>query len=72
VDEGVGWLERGLAVEPEHPPTLALLALHAIGAGDEPRARAWLERVARQPRVPREQAERLRTAWRERFGSVAP
>ncbi len=72
VAEGVAWLERGLAAEPEHPPTLALLALHAIGAGDEPRARAWLGRVARQPRVPREQTERLRSAWRERFGTAAP
>ena len=72
VAEGLARLEQGLAAEPEHPPTLALLALHAIGTGDERAARGWMERVERQPRVAREQAERLRTMYRERFGRAAP
>ena len=70
--EGLRRLEEGLAAEPEHPATLALLAFHAITGGDEAAARAWLARVERQPRVPREQAERLRAAWRERFGRAVP
>lgn len=72
IPEGLKRLEEALAAEPEHPPTLALLAFHAITSGDEPAARAWLQRVQRQPRVSREQVERLRAAYRERFGRSAP
>lgn len=72
VPEGLTWLERGVAAEPEHPPTLALLALHAIGTGDEAAARGWLQRVGRQPRVAPEQAGRLREAFRSQFGKPAP
>lgn len=72
VPEGLKRLEEALAAEPEHPPTLALLAFHAISSGDEPAAREWMQRVQRQPRVPREQAERLRAAFRERFGRSPP
>lgn len=72
VPAGLKRLEEALAAEPEHPPTLALLAYHAITGGDEAAAQAWMQRVQRQPRVAREQAERLRTAYRERFGRSAP
>jgi tetratricopeptide (TPR) repeat protein len=72
VPEGLQRLAQGLAAEPEHPPTLALLAFHAITSGDEAAARAWMLRVARQPRVAREQEEKLRAAFRERFGRTAP
>ncbi len=72
VPEGLKRLVEGLAAEPEHPPTLALLAIHAITSGDEAAARGWMLRVARQPRVPREQAEKLQAAFRERFGHAAP
>ena len=72
VPEGLQRLEQGLAAEPEHPPTLALLAFHAITSGDEAAARAWMARVERQPRVARDQAEKLRAAFRERFGRTAP
>lgn len=72
VPEGVQWLERGLLAEPEHPPTLVLLALHAIGNGNLPAARAWLQRVAEQPRVPAEQVVRLREAFRKQFDAPPP
>ncbi len=72
VPAGLKRLEEALVAEPEHPPTLALLAYHAITSGDEAAARGWMERVARQPRVPREQAERLRAAFRGQFGRAAP
>ncbi len=72
VEEGLKRLEQGLAAEPEHPPTLALLAFHAITSGNEAAARAWMVRVERQPRVARDQAERLRAAFRERFGRTGP
>ena len=71
VPEGLKRLEEGLAAEPEHPPTLALLAFHAITSGDETAARGWMVRVERQPRVARDQAEKLRAAFRERFGRAA-
>ena len=72
VPEGLQRLAQGLAAEPEHPPTLALLAFHAITSGDEAGARAWMARVERQPRVARDQAEKLRVAFRERFGRPGP
>lgn len=72
VPEGVQWLERGLLAEPGHPPTLALLALHAIGNGNLPAARAWLQRVAEQPRVPADQVARLREAFRKQFNATPP
>jgi hypothetical protein len=72
VPEGLQRLAQGLAAEPEHPPTLALLAFHAITSGDESGARAWMARVERQPRVARDQAEKLRAAFRERFGRPGP
>jgi predicted Zn-dependent protease len=72
VPEGLKWLEAGLAAEPEHPPTLALLAYHAIGSGDEASARTWMQRVRRQPRVPAEQVDRLRQAFHAQFGRVPP
>ncbi len=72
VPEGLQRLEQGLTAEPEHPPTLALLAFHAIGNGDSAAASAWMRRVERQPRVPREQVERLRAAFREQFGRAGP
>lgn len=72
VPDGLKRLEQALAAEPEHPPTLALLAFHAITSGNEPAARSWMQRVQRQPRVPREQADRLKAAYREQFGKPAP
>ena len=72
IPEGLKRLAEGLEAEPEHPPTLALLAFYAITRGDETAARAWMVRVGRQPRVPRDQAEKLRQAFRERFGQATP
>ncbi len=72
VPAGLKRLEEALAAEPEHPPTLALLAFHAITSGDETAAQGWMQRVQRQPRVAPEQAGRLQAAYRERFGRPAP
>ena len=68
VREGVTELQNALAAEPKHPMALALLALHAIGARDEPSARRWMGAVLDQPRVPREQLAQLLAAFREQFG----
>ena len=70
VPEGVAELEQALAAEPDHPMALALLALHAIGERNEPAARKWLAAVLNQPRVPREEVEQLRAAFRDVFGST--
>lgn len=72
VPEGRQVLEAGLRAEPEHPPTLALLAFDAISNGDERAAEALMVRVKNQPRVAREQNERLRLAFQARFGRAAP
>lgn len=72
VPEGLEQLHAALRAEPEHPAVLGLLTFHAVSQGDEATARAWLQRVRAQPRAPGEQVQRLRAAYRERFGREAP
>ncbi|MBL9188690.1 MAG: tetratricopeptide repeat protein [Opitutaceae bacterium] len=66
--EGVAALQRALAAEPDHPGALTTLTLHAIGAGDEAAARAWLGRVRTQVRVPAAMAQELGAEFRRKFG----
>lgn len=66
--EGIAHLQQALAVEPDHPMALSLLALAAISANDEAGARRWLERVRAQPRIAPAQAQRLYAAFRGQFG----
>jgi hypothetical protein len=47
---------------------LSILALSAIGAGDEAAARQWLTRIANQPRVQPQYRQRLLAGYREAFG----
>jgi tetratricopeptide (TPR) repeat protein len=68
VDEGLAAMKQALEAEPEHPDALGVFAFHAISTGDEARARSWLTRIRNQPRVPREQVERLLGAYQEKFG----
>jgi len=68
IPEGLAQLHAALRAEPEHPAVLGLLAFHAVSQGDEASARPWMQRVRAQPRVPAEQVQRLRAAYRERFG----
>ncbi len=72
VPDGVAALHRALAAEPDHPAALTALAIFAIKTGDEPAAREWLRRSARQPRVPRDIAEALDAEFRQRFGHAPP
>jgi tetratricopeptide (TPR) repeat protein len=72
VPEGLEQLHAALRAEPEHPAVLSLLAFHAVNQGDETAARAWMQRVRAQPRVPVDQVQRLRAAFREKFGSESP
>lgn len=66
--EGVAEMRRALEAEPGHPMALSVLAFNAIVTGDEAEAQRWLAAVRNQPRVPREQAERLRSAYQQQFG----
>lgn len=72
VGEGLAALEQALAAEPGHPMALALLALHAINAADAAAAQRWMAAVRDQPRVPAEQREQLRAAYRQQFRRDAP
>lgn len=67
-DEGVAEVRRALDAEPGHPMALSILAFNAIMSGDEPAAQRQLAEVRTQPRVPREQLQRLVNAYREKFG----
>jgi tetratricopeptide (TPR) repeat protein len=68
VDEAVRLLEQSLEAEPGNPMAISTLAYHAITTGDESSALRWLDKVRNQPRVPREQSERLRAAFEQQFG----
>lgn len=72
IGDGVAVLEQALAAEPVHPMALALLALHAINGGDAAGAERWMTAVRDQPRVPAEQREQLRSAYRQQFRREAP
>jgi tetratricopeptide (TPR) repeat protein len=67
-EEGIALMRQALETDPGHPSVLGLLAMHAISTGNLEEADAWLARVTQQPRVPPEQAARLRSAYREQFG----
>lgn len=66
--EGVATVRRALEVEPGNPMALSVLAFNAILSGDEAAARRQFDEVRAQPRVPREQLQRLANAYREKFG----
>lgn len=68
VDEGVEQIRGALVAEPGNPLALSVLAFHAILTGDEAQARDWMTRVSQQPRVRREQFEKLTAAYRQQFG----
>ncbi len=66
--EGVAEMQRALVAEPGHPMALSVLTFNAIQTGDENEAKRWLATIREQPRVPREQVQRLSSAYREQFG----
>jgi tetratricopeptide (TPR) repeat protein len=67
-DEGIPLLQQAVEAEPGNPMALSFLTFHAITTGDERSARRWFAQVREQPRVPPEQVEKLRAAYREQFG----
>ncbi len=69
-DEGLAALQQALAVEPEHPGALAVLAFYAIRNGDRAGAREWLRHIRLQPRVPPEVRDPLWQAFRQQFGQA--
>ncbi|WP_404423952.1 tetratricopeptide repeat protein [Nibricoccus sp. IMCC34717] len=68
VEAGVAILKRVLEIMPAHPVGLTTLAFVSVSTGDKAGARAWLKQCREQPRVPREDLQRLASAYQERFG----
>lgn len=68
IDPGLEQIRAALVAEPGNPMATGILAFHAITTGSESEARAWLHRVALQPRIPRETVEKLQSVYRETFG----
>ncbi len=67
-DAGVRQIQLAIEADPGDPAALGILAFHAISTGRETEARLWLNRVVRQPRVPREQLTVLLQAYQQAFG----
>ncbi len=70
IAEGVRQFERALVAEPDHPVALSSLAFHAIETGDAPAARAWFQRIRRQPRVSEAERKALEERFRGQFGAA--
>jgi Tfp pilus assembly protein PilF len=66
--EGVAQMRIALETDPANPVILVVLAMHNISQGNESEAREWMQRIANQPRVPREHAARLQESFRQKFG----
>ena len=67
-DAGVRQMQLAIDADPGDPAALGILAFHAIATGREAEARQWLNRIAHQPRVPREQSTVLFQAYQQAFG----
>lgn len=68
IDASVAELKEALAVQPDHPAVLPMLAGVAIDEGDEREAAGWIARMRRQPKIPPVENERIAAAFRKRFG----
>jgi tetratricopeptide (TPR) repeat protein len=66
-NEGIRQMQLALEADPGEPTALGLMAFRAISTGHEVEARRWLNRVALQPRVPREQSSALFQAYQQAF-----
>ena len=67
-DEGIAQMRGALVAEPGNPTALTVLTFHAILTGNEAEARRRYNDLRNQPRIPREQAEKLRGAFQQQFG----
>jgi tetratricopeptide (TPR) repeat protein len=68
--DGVAMMRAALVAEPGNPTALTVLTFHAIVTRNEAEARRWFTELRNQPRVPREQADRLRGAFQQQFGKA--
>lgn len=69
VDDAIAELEAVLAVEPNQPVALGLLARHAIVQGDSETARGFIEQLNQSSTKWREDARALSREYEARFGS---
>lgn len=67
-DEGIAQIRAALVAEPGNPMALTVLTFHAILTKNEAEAQRRFAALRNQPRVPREQADRLRAAFQQQFG----
>lgn len=67
VEAGIAEMKEALAVEPDHPVALAVLAQIAIDRGHEKEAREWLERIRAQLKIGAAEREHITSAFREKF-----
>lgn len=67
-DQAMEYVDGALRAEPDHPGALNIRTFHAIVNEDEATARDWIRRLENQPRVRRQEIDRMHAAYRERFG----
>ena len=70
VPEGIAQVRAALVTDPANPTALPMMAFHAIDAGHRPEADRWLERAAAQPRIDRQQLDRIQEAYERAFGPL--
>lgn len=70
--DALRFYRAALDAEPGNPPALGILAFAAITAGNESDAQKYMGLIREQPRMPRQQVDQLRSAYRQKFGRPAP
>ncbi|MDX2186070.1 MAG: tetratricopeptide repeat protein [Opitutaceae bacterium] len=68
VQEGAATLKLVLDIVPAHPVALSTLCFFSITSGNQLDSREWLRQCRNQPRLSREDLQRLASAYQSRFG----
>lgn len=70
VEEGIAELRKALAVDPDHPIAVVILARYSIEKNDREMAAFWLNRVRRQTKIAPADVTAVEREFAARFGSA--
>lgn len=70
-EKGLAELNTALALQPNHPFAVALMARYAIVVRDKGTARAFMEKVRRNPKILPEDKTQLEGAFKAEFGAAS-
>jgi predicted Zn-dependent protease len=68
VEAGIAEMKEALAVQPDHPVVLGVLARVAIDRGRDVEAKEWIGRIRAQLQIGAAEREDIEAAFRKKFG----